>query len=191
MLALVLLVVGAPASAAWARSTAEASSAAARPAKAKAAAKKPAAPKKAVAAKKKTVAAKKKTVAAKKKAAAKTKAALAEKRARAEAREARELERKRSRGKASWYGSRFHGKPTASGETFDRRAMTAAHRDLPFGTRVRVTNTRNGRAIVVRINDRGPFARGRIIDVSEGAARKLGMLRSGTARVVVEILPEG
>ena len=184
MLALVLLVVGAPASAAWARSTAEASSAAARPAKAKVAAKKPDAPKK-------TVAAKKKTVAAKKKAAAKTKAALAEKRARAEAREARELERKRSRGKASWYGSRFHGKPTASGETFDRRAMTAAHRDLPFGTRVRVTNTRNGRAIVVRINDRGPFARGRIIDVSEGAARKLGMLRSGTARVVVEILPEG
>jgi rare lipoprotein A len=90
-------------------------------------------------------------------------------------------------GKAAWYGS---GKRTASGERFDKRAMTAAHRTLPFGTWVRVTAVRTGRSVVVRINDRGPFGdRRRIIDLSEGAARKLGIIDAGVAAVTVEILP--
>ncbi|MEA5579803.1 septal ring lytic transglycosylase RlpA family protein [Nodularia harveyana UHCC-0300] len=91
-------------------------------------------------------------------------------------------------GIASFYGRGFAGRPTATGERFNPEAMTAAHRTLPFGTRVRVTNTRNGRSVVVRINDRGPFIRGRIIDVSTGAARSLGMIRSGVAPVKVEVI---
>ena len=92
------------------------------------------------------------------------------------------------RGKASWYGKKFHGRPTASGEIYNSNAMTAAHRSLPFGTRVKVTNLNNGRSVVVPINDRGPFIKGRIIDVSAGAARSLGMIQSGIANVQVEIL---
>ncbi len=92
------------------------------------------------------------------------------------------------RGIASFYGRGFAGRPTATGEIFNPEAMTAAHRSLPFGTRVRVTNTRNGRSVVVRINDRGPFIRGRIIDVSTGAARNLGMINSGLAPVTIEVL---
>lgn len=91
-------------------------------------------------------------------------------------------------GIASFYGRAFAGRPTATGERFNPEAMTAAHRTLPFGTRVRVTNTRNGRSVVVRINDRGPFVRGRIIDVSRGAARNLGMINSGLAPVTVEVI---
>ena len=85
------------------------------------------------------------------------------------------------RGQASWYGPGFHGRRTASGETFNTGEMTAAHRTLPFGTRVRVTNERTGRSTVVRINDRGPFAHGRVIDLSQAAARAVGM--SGVASV--------
>lgn len=92
------------------------------------------------------------------------------------------------RGKASWYGRRHHGRKTASGERFDMHAMTAAHRKFPFGTRVRVTNLKNGRSVVVRINDRGPFGRGRIIDVSEAAARALGMIDAGVVACTVERL---
>lgn len=92
-------------------------------------------------------------------------------------------------GVGSYYGESFAGRRTASGERFDPKAFTAAHRDLPFGTRIRVTNLDNGRTVVVRINDRGPFADGRIVDVSWAAARELGMLRSGVARVRVEPLP--
>lgn len=92
-------------------------------------------------------------------------------------------------GRASFYGYRFKGRPTASGETFDPMGLTAAHRTLPFGSRVRVTNTSNGRTVIVRINDRGPFMRGRILDVSRGAAERLGMIRSGIAHVKVEVLP--
>ncbi|AFY46924.1 rare lipoprotein A [Nostoc sp. PCC 7524] len=92
------------------------------------------------------------------------------------------------RGIASFYGRGFAGRPTATGERFNPEAMTAAHRSLPFGTRVRVTNTRNGRSVVVRINDRGPYIRGRIIDVSTGAARMLGMIGSGIAPVKIEVL---
>lgn len=91
-------------------------------------------------------------------------------------------------GEASWYGPGFHGRRTANGEVFDKEAMTAAHRTLPFGTLVRVRNLDNGREAVLRINDRGPFARGRILDVSEAGARALGMVESGTARVRIEIL---
>jgi rare lipoprotein A len=91
-------------------------------------------------------------------------------------------------GKASWYGGRFHGRRTASGERFDKRALTAAHRTLPFGTRVRVTNLATGKSVVVRINDRGPFGQGRILDVSEAAARRLGMIRAGVVVVTVEVL---
>lgn len=91
-------------------------------------------------------------------------------------------------GQASWYGPGFHGRRTASGEPFDRNARTAAHRTLPFGTRVRVTNLANGQQVIVRINDRGPFHRRRVIDLSEAAARDIGMLGSGTAQVRGEIL---
>ncbi len=89
-------------------------------------------------------------------------------------------------GIASWYGRRYHGRRTASGEIYDMNSATAAHPTLPFGTRVRVTNLDNGRAVVLRINDRGPFVRGRIIDVSRRAAQVLGLIQTGTARVRVQ-----
>ncbi len=91
-------------------------------------------------------------------------------------------------GKASWYGPGFHGRRTANGEVFNSNDLTAAHRSLPFGTKVRVTNMNNGRSVVVRINDRGPFAGGRIIDLSAGAARSINMINSGVAPVRVEVL---
>ena len=91
-------------------------------------------------------------------------------------------------GKASYYGDRHHGQKTANGERFDQNALTAAHRTLPFGTRVRVTNLNNERSVVLRINDRGPFVRGRIIDVSRAAAVRLDMLRAGVVPVRVEAL---
>ena len=93
-------------------------------------------------------------------------------------------------GKASWYGDAHHGKKTASGETYDMAELTAAHRSLPLGTRVRVVNLENGRSVVVRINDRGPFARGRIIDLSRAAARELGHLGSGVFTVRIEVLED-
>jgi rare lipoprotein A len=91
-------------------------------------------------------------------------------------------------GKASWYGARHHGGPTASGERYNKRAMTAAHRTLPMNTKVRVTNQLNGRMVIVRINDRGPFVRGRIIDLSEAAAEQLWMKDAGVVPVKVERL---
>ncbi len=91
-------------------------------------------------------------------------------------------------GIASWYGYDFAGNRTASGKRYNPEGMTAAHRSLPFGTRVRVTNTRNGRSVVVSITDRGPYIRGRIIDLSLGAARVLGMMGSGVAPVKIEVL---
>jgi rare lipoprotein A len=94
----------------------------------------------------------------------------------------------RYKGMASWYGPGFHGRRTASGERFNSNGLTAAHRHLPFGTKVRVTNAINGRSIVVRINDRGPFSRGRIIDLSAGAAKAIGVFQRGTAPVRVEVL---
>lgn len=91
-------------------------------------------------------------------------------------------------GVASWYGPDFHGKPTASGEIFDMESMTAAHPSLPLGTRIRVTVLSTGRNTVLRVNDRGPFTGGRILDVSRAAARVLGFLGDGTARVEVRVL---
>ncbi len=93
-----------------------------------------------------------------------------------------------STGQASWYGPGFHGRRTANGEVFNQNALTAAHRTLPFGTLVRVTNLNNNRQVVVRINDRGPFSRGRIIDLSAGAAREVGLISAGVASVQVEVL---
>jgi len=91
-------------------------------------------------------------------------------------------------GVASWYGNEFHGRRTSSGEVFDQNDLTAAHRTLPFGTHVMVTNLANDRSVVVRINDRGPFVRGRIIDLSYAAARVLGLIGPGTGRVRLEVL---
>lgn len=91
-------------------------------------------------------------------------------------------------GRASYYGRRFAGNLTASGERFDPNELTAAHRTLPFGTRVLVTNLDNGRHVTVRINDRGPFIASRIIDLSRRAARHIGMLHSGTAEVRLQVL---
>lgn len=96
-----------------------------------------------------------------------------------------------AQGRASWYGLGFHGRPTASGEKFDMNAYTAAHPSLPFGTRVLVRNPSNGRGVVVRINDRGPFTGGRIIDVSFAAARALGIVGLGTRHVVLLEAPPG
>lgn len=93
-------------------------------------------------------------------------------------------------GTASWYGPDFHGKDTANGETYDMQSLTAAHRTLPMPSVVRVTNLENGRSAILRVNDRGPFAQNRILDVSKRAAETLGFLDKGTARVRVEILAE-
>jgi rare lipoprotein A len=89
-------------------------------------------------------------------------------------------------GVASWYGKKFHGRTTASGERYDMHDMTAAHPTLPFGVHATVTNLENGRSVKVKINDRGPFVKGRIIDVSYAAAKKLGIVEQGVARVRVE-----
>ena len=91
-------------------------------------------------------------------------------------------------GDASWYGPGFHGRKTASGEVFDMHARTAAHRTLPFGTLVRVTRLDTGASTVVRINDRGPFKPGRVIDLSNGAARDIDMVRDGVVRVRIDVL---
>jgi rare lipoprotein A len=94
--------------------------------------------------------------------------------------------RDREVGVASWYGEPFHGRLTANGERYDMHAYTAAHRLYPFGTRLRVTNLDNGRSVMVRVNDRGPFVKGRIIDLSYSAATDLGMVPNGTTRVRLE-----
>ena len=91
-------------------------------------------------------------------------------------------------GEASYYASGFEGRSTASGEPYRGRELTAAHRTLPFGTQVKVTNLANGRSVVVRINDRGPFHRRRVIDLSRAAAERLGMVRRGRAPVEVQVL---
>jgi rare lipoprotein A len=95
-------------------------------------------------------------------------------------------------GRATWYGDDWQGRATASGERFDKRKMTAAHRSLKMGTRVRVTNDKNGKSVVVRINDRGPYGkdRRRIIDVSEAAAKQLDFIDAGWCPVTIEVLGE-
>ncbi|MGQ0793473.1 MAG: septal ring lytic transglycosylase RlpA family protein [Deltaproteobacteria bacterium] len=91
-------------------------------------------------------------------------------------------------GVASWYGTELHGRKTASGEIFDMHELTAAHRDLPFGTEVKVTNLRNGKETVVTINDRGPFSAGRIIDLSYAAAKSIGIVLRGVAKVRIQVV---
>lgn len=91
-------------------------------------------------------------------------------------------------GVASWYGPGFHGRTTANGERYNMNELTAAHKSLKFGTKVRVTNENNGKSVVVRINDRGPYIGSRIIDLSKGAAQAIDMIGSGTAAVKVEVL---
>ena len=91
-------------------------------------------------------------------------------------------------GIASWYGEPFHGRRTASGEIYDMEAMTCAHPELPFGTRLRIENLDNGRSTTLTVNDRGPFVQGRILDVSRRGARELGMLGPGTARVRITVV---
>jgi len=94
----------------------------------------------------------------------------------------------KGRGLASWYGEDFHGWPTANGELYDMDALTAAHRTLPLGTVVRVTNVENGRQVLLRINDRGPYVNGRILDLSRRAALELGMLEDGISPVQIEVV---
>jgi rare lipoprotein A len=94
----------------------------------------------------------------------------------------------RETGTASWYGKELHGRKTASGEIFDRNGISAAHRTLPLGSAIRVTNLDNYKSIRVRVNDRGPFARNRVLDLSYGAAKELGFVAQGTARVKIEAL---
>ena len=91
-------------------------------------------------------------------------------------------------GLASWYGEKFQGSPTASGEPFDMNGLTAASRSLPLGTRIKVTNLRNHRSLVVKVNDRGPFVAGRFLDVSKAAAKQLGFVGAGLARVETQIV---
>jgi rare lipoprotein A len=88
-------------------------------------------------------------------------------------------------GIASYYGGKFIGRPTASGEIFDAKKLTAAHKTLPFGTMVKVTNSSNNKTVIVRINDRGPFVAGRIIDLSEDAAKKIDMIQAGVQKVTI------
>ena len=92
-------------------------------------------------------------------------------------------------GLASYYGHQYHGRTTANGETYDENKLTAAHRTLPFGTRVRVTNLENGKSVLLRVNDRGPFVDGRIIDVSWQAAQDLDFVQEGVVKARVEVLP--
>jgi len=91
---------------------------------------------------------------------------------------------------ASWYGEDFDGNETASGEIYDMTALTAAHRSLPLGTKIRVTNLKNNRSLVLRVNDRGPYISGRALDVSMAAAEQLGFLRAGLAEVQIEIMSQ-
>jgi rare lipoprotein A len=94
------------------------------------------------------------------------------------------------RGIASWYGPKFNGKLTASGERYDMNALTAAHPSLPFGTRIGVRNTRTGREVVVKVNDRGPYSKNRIVDLSYAAAKEVGVVGPGTASVEIYLVPE-
>lgn len=91
-------------------------------------------------------------------------------------------------GMASYYGNEFNGRKTASGERFDQGKLTAAHRTMPFGTRVKVTNTKNNRSVVVRVNDRGPFVRGRVIDLSSSAFRSIAGLNEGVVPVRIQVI---
>ncbi len=96
----------------------------------------------------------------------------------------------KSEGVASYYGRKFHGRTTASGEPYNMYAMTAAHNTFPFNTKIKVTNLENGKSVIVRINDRGPSIKGRIIDLSYKAAKRIDMIEKGTVQVVLELVKE-
>ena len=96
--------------------------------------------------------------------------------------------RKISTGVVSGYGDKFHGRKTASGETYDKHELTAAHKSLPFGTKVKVTNIRNGKSVVVEINDRGPYAKSRVLDLSQAAFSEIGHTNTGVMQVEYEII---
>jgi rare lipoprotein A len=102
---------------------------------------------------------------------------------------AEEAKHELSVGLASYYAAKFHGRRTASGEKFNSKMLTAAHLTLPFGTQLKVTNLQNMKSVIVRVNDRGPHVRGRIVDLSRAAAQAIGLTQTGTARVVLEVLP--
>ncbi len=91
-------------------------------------------------------------------------------------------------GMASYYGDEFHGKKTASGEIYNKWALSCAHKTLPFGTKVKVVNLKNGKSVIVRVNDRGPFVKGRIIDLSFAAAKEINMIKNGVVRVKVQVI---
>jgi rare lipoprotein A len=91
-------------------------------------------------------------------------------------------------GMASYYGNEFHGRKTASGETYNQHDLTCAHRKLPFGTMLKVTNVKNNKSVIVRVNDRGPWVKGRIIDLSYAAAKKIGMVEDGVVRVKIVVV---
>ena len=93
-----------------------------------------------------------------------------------------------STGVVSWYGDKFHGRKTASGERYDKHELTAAHKSLPFGTKVKVTNIRNGKSVVVEINDRGPYAKSRVLDLSQAAFSEIGHTNTGVMQVEYEII---
>ena len=93
-----------------------------------------------------------------------------------------------STGVVSWYGDKFHGRKTASGERYDKHELTAAHKSLPFGTKVKVTNIRNGKSVVVEINDRGPYAKSRVLDLSQAAFSEIGHTNTGVMKVEYEII---
>jgi len=98
------------------------------------------------------------------------------------------LEKYPQYGNASWYGGKFHGRKTANGEHFNKHSFTGAHKKLPFGTIIRVTNLRNGKEVYIRVNDRGPFVKGRIVDLSHAAAKAISFNGRGVIRVKVEII---
>ncbi len=91
-------------------------------------------------------------------------------------------------GKASFYAMKYHNRKTASGEHLDQYSLTAAHRKLPFGTKVKVTNLKNGKSVIVKINDRGPFVKGRVIDLTQSAFKKIGNIKTGIINVIVEVI---
>lgn len=102
--------------------------------------------------------------------------------------EAKRKYKKEFSGRVSWYGKKFHGRKTASGEKFNMFKYTAAHRKLPFGTKVLIENPKNGKSVIVKVNDRGPYAKGRVLDLSRAAAKKIGILLGGTAYVDCTVL---
>lgn len=107
-----------------------------------------------------------------------------------EARKAVEAAKERISGMVSWYSDKFHGKATSSGELYNKNELTAAHRTLPFGTKVKVTNVKNGKSVIVKINDRGPHHKSRVLDLSKTAFNEIGSINSGTLNIEMEVIKQ-